>query len=86
MISQVVSNYLLNNTNNEDMKRLTTLTLLITISLITSVPSFAEKGQKNTKKADVKRVAREEHQVVKNWANLHKKNADKKKKIKKQFD
>lgn len=48
--------------------------------------SYAEKGYKNTKKADVKKISREEHQVVKNWDSLHKKKLKKQQRIKKQFD
>lgn len=61
------------------------LIFLVSTTMLTPY-ALAEKGKKNTKKADVKKVSREEHQVVKNWDNLHKKKTKKRKRIKKQFD
>ncbi len=63
-----------------------TFLLFLSFSVFNSPSSYAEKSKKNTKKADVKKISRGEHQIVKNWDSLHKKKVKKRQQIKKQFD
>lgn len=67
-------------------KHLLILSIFLLASITLIPDAYAEKSKKNTKKADVRKVSREEHQVVKNWESLHNKKVKKRQRIKKQFN